>query len=53
MQLELEKLILERETNRSGQEGGKKSGRGAHVAFRRERSPDLPHFIDGKDDLDS
>ena len=32
---------------------GSKSGRGARVVFGEARSPDFPHFVDRKDDLDS
>ena len=54
MQMELERLRLEREANRSAGEGGEANQTGGvRVAFGGIRSPDLPHFVDGKDDLDS
>ena len=54
MQMELERLRLEPETDRSAGEGKDANQTGdARVVFRGTRSPDLPHFIDGKDDLAS
>ena len=54
MKIDLERLRLEREADRSAEKGreGNQAG-GARVAFGGIRSPDLPHFVDGKDDLDS
>ena len=52
MQLELERLRLEREANRSAREGGEANQAGdVCVALGGTRSPDLPHFVNGKDDL--
>ena len=54
MQMELERLRLEREAYCSAVELGEANqARGVRVAFGGIRSPDLPHFVDGKDDLDS
>ena len=54
MQMELERLRLEREADHSSGEGGEANqAGGACVAFGGIKSPDLPHFVDGKDDLDS
>ena len=54
MQIELERLRLEREANCSAGEGGEANqAGGARVAFGEKRFPNLPHFVDGKDDLDS
>ena len=54
MQMELERLRLEREADRSAGEGGEPNqAGGARVVFGGTRSSDLPHFVDGKDDLDS
>ena len=51
MQMELEKLRLELETDHSnGEEGEANQAGGKHFVFGRARSPDLPHFSDGKDD---
>ena len=54
MQMELERLRLERDADRYAGEGreANKTG-GARVLFGGTRSPDLPHFVDRKDDLDS
>ena len=47
-------LRLEREADRSaGEEREANQARGVRIAFVEIRSPDLPHFLDGKDDLDS
>ena len=53
MQMELERLRLEREANRSAGEGGEANQAGGVRAFGGVKSLDLPHFVDGKDDLDS
>ena len=53
MQMKLERLSLKREADRSAGEGGEANqAGGARVVFGGTRSPDLPHFVDGKDDLD-
>ena len=52
-QMELERLRLEREANRSAGEGGEANQAGGVRAFGGVNSLDLPHFVDGKDDLDS
>ena len=54
MQMELERLRVEREANCAAGEGGEANqARSVRVTFEGIRSPDLPHFVDGKDDLDS
>ena len=51
MQLKLERLRLKIETYRSNGEGGEANQAGdIYFVFGGARSPDLPHFIDGKDD---
>ena len=50
MQMELERLRLEREADRSA---GEANQAGGVRAFGGVKSLDLPHFVDGKDDLDS
>ena len=50
MQMELERMRLEREADRSG---GEANQAGGVRAFGGVKSLDLPHFVDGKDDLDS
>ena len=52
--MELERLRLERKPDRAAREGREANqARNARAAFGGIRSPDLPHFVDGKDDLDS
>ena len=52
--MELKRLRLEREADRAAGEGGETNqAGGARVVFGGTRSPDLPHFVDGKDNLDS
>ena len=52
--MELKRLRLKREADCSAGEGGEANQEGgARVAFGGIRSPDLPHFVGGKDDLDS
>ena len=54
MQMKLDRLRLERESDRSAAEGLEANQAGVTcVVFRGTRSPDLSHFVDGKDDLDS
>ena len=54
MQIELESLRLEQGADRSAGEGGEANQPGgARVISEEIRSPDLPRFVDGKDDLDS
>ena len=54
MQAELERSRLKREADHVAREGREANqAGGARVIFGGTRSPDLPHFIDGKDDLDS
>ena len=54
MQLKLERLRLERKTDRSGKEERESNQvESARIVFGGARSSDLPHFIDEKDDLDS
>ncbi len=51
---ELEKMRLEREASSSNEERERRNEESdRRVAFGRARSPDLPAFVDGKDDLDS
>ena len=49
MQIELERLRLEREADRDAGEGEEANQAGARVSL----LVDLPHFVDGKDDLGS
>ena len=54
MRFELEKLRLKRETNHFVCEGSEANQVGSsHDVFGGASSPDLLHFIDQKDDLDS
>ena len=54
MMLELERLRHKRETNLSYREGEKANQAGnERVIFGGAISPDLPHFMDRKGDLDS
>ena len=54
MQMELERLTLERVADCFAGEGGEANqAGGVRVAFGGIKSPDLPHFVDGKDDLGS
>ena len=50
----MERLRFKRETDLFNGEGGEENqAGGARVVFGRDKSPNLPHFIDEKDDLDS
>ena len=52
--MKLERLRLDREADRCAGEGGEANQAGdVRVAFGGIRSPDLPQFVDGKDDPDS
>ena len=54
MQLKLERLLFDLETNCFGEEDSKAKQVGsARVVIGRARSPDLHHFIDENDNLDS
>ena len=54
MKFEERKMQLELESDHSGKEEREANqAEGTSVIFGGARSPDLPHFIDKKDDLDS